>query len=469
MISLQNKHFTAPGSNLDYTASPDGKRAWFLCTWHPENSHELEEIQAQIKLEILNASPLTISKLEIENWLKNLYSEFHWKLHASMRKSNLVEKGISLLFGVLYDGELFFVQFGRIFAALADAKGVSPVGKNWKHAHISTAKDLELLGFSEHDLKIKPVRTMINDDQSLVIVPGVIAGKLFEQMTDSRSLDALLSSYASSGNAMWLVLTGKPDFEPKKRKKLSRLQISSIILLLVTLLAILYVSFGNRFMDTGFRKLGMLFRSRTANRLEQLPQTLNISNAEVIKIMDKVVNSPARNIQCRMAWNTDLPYVVTANPAFDLNQIYLAAGKTLLAYDKKSRNLLWSINLESEIVSLQKTQVNLVAGLANRNLMGFKADGSPSWTTKTNREPRAANTPRAIELTNSDDARIDGSIIVIPEEKGISILESNRGENLSNITLVDKLAFLSAYDSYANCFYAVAGNSLICLELKILN
>lgn len=469
MISLQNKHFTAPGSNLDYAASPDGKHAWFLATWHPETSHELEELQAEIKLEIINSVPLGISKLEVESWMKNLFSEFHWKLHARMRKGELSEKGVSLFFGVLFGGELIFVQFGRIFAALADAKGVNVIGRNWKHAHVSTAQDLELLGYSEHDIKVKPVRTVIEDDQNLIIAPGVIAGKLFSQMTDNLSLDALLGSFSTATNAMWLVLAGKPDYQAKKRRKLSRLQISSIILILITILAILYISFGNRFLDTGARKLKMLFQSRTVNRLEQLPQTLKISNAEVIKIMDKVVNSPARNIKCSVAWNTDLPYTVTANPAFDLDHIYLAAGKTLLAYDKKSRNLLWSVNLESEIVSLQMTQVNLVAGLANRNMIGFKTDGSPSWTANVNRESRAADAPRAIELTNSEDARIDGSIIVIPEERGISILDSNRGENLSNLTLIDELEYLSAYDSFANCFYAIAGTSLICLELKILN
>lgn len=468
MISIQNKFFTAPGSNLDYAAGPDGKHAWFLATWHPETSHELEELQAEIKLEIINAVPLGISKLEVESWLKNLFSEFHWKLHARMRKGSLTEKGISLFFGILFEGELFFVQFGRIFAAIADSKGVNPVGKNWKHAHVSTAEDLELLGYSEKDIRIKPQRAMIGDDQSLIVAPGVIAGKLFAQMTDNSSLDALLGSFSSAANAMWLVLSGKPDFKVKKRKKLSRLQISSIILLLITLLAILYISFGNRFLDTGARKLKMLFQSRTA-KLEQLPRTLSLSNAEVIRIMDKVVNSPARNIDCKVVWNTDLPYAVTANPAFDLDNIYLAAGKTLLAYDKKTRNMLWTVNLESDIISLQMTQSILVAGLANRNVLGLKNDGSPAWTAVTNRESGAADTPRALELTNANDARIDGSILVIPEERGLSILDSGRGEKLSNLVLIDELKYLSTYDSFANCFYAIAGSSLICLELKILN
>ncbi|HRY83425.1 MAG TPA: PQQ-binding-like beta-propeller repeat protein [Candidatus Cloacimonadota bacterium] len=360
------------------------------------------------------------------------------------------------------------MQFGRIFAVLADAKSVTAVGKNWKHAHVSTAEDLELLGYSEKDIRVKTQRILINDEQSLIVAPGVIAGKLFAQLTDKNSLDALLGSFASATNAMWLVLSGKPELQPKKRKKLTRLQISSIILLLITLLAVLYISFGNRFLDTGARKLKMLFRSRTS-QLEQLPRTLNISNAEVIKLMDKVVNSPARNIVCSVAWNTDLPYSVTANPAFDLDHIYLAAGKTLLAYDKKTRNLLWNVNLESDIISLRMTQASLVAGLANRNVIGIRNDGSPAWTAVTNRESGAADKPATAELTNSNDARIDGSILVIPEERGLSVLDSSRGEKLSGLTLIDELKYLSAYDSFANCFYAIAGESLICLELKILN
>ena len=70
MISIQSKHFSSPGSLLAYQASPDGKNAWFLASWHPEKDFILEEIEAEIKLDIIKADPLALSRVEIENWLK---------------------------------------------------------------------------------------------------------------------------------------------------------------------------------------------------------------------------------------------------------------------------------------------------------------------------------------------------------------------------------------------------------------
>ncbi|MDZ4182914.1 MAG: hypothetical protein U1B83_08565, partial [Candidatus Cloacimonadaceae bacterium] len=100
MISIQSRMAVAPQAMCEYQASQDGKFAWFVCAWHPEKSFALEEIQAEIKLEIINSGIRTLSKMEAEKWIKDLFADFHWKLHARFRKTDLVEKGISLFFGI---------------------------------------------------------------------------------------------------------------------------------------------------------------------------------------------------------------------------------------------------------------------------------------------------------------------------------------------------------------------------------
>ena len=59
--------------------------------------------------------------------------------------------------------------------------------------------------------------------------------------------------------------------------------------------------------------------------------------------------------------------------------------------------------------------------------------------------------------------------MVIPEQNRISIVDSNRGELFSSIELKQELRFLSAYDSFDSCFYAVVGASLLKIDLIILN
>jgi hypothetical protein len=469
MLSIHSKHFNPPGSMVYYQASPEGKFAWFLCTWHPEKDFVLEEIQAEIKLELINAEPLKLSRMEVENWLKAFWSEYHWKLHAGMRKTVLQEKGISLFFGILYDSELFFVQFGRMLCGIVDDKGLSQIGRSWKHYHIKAAHELELLGYAEEDIKVRPQRLRLDEDQHFLVLPSPQALKLIDQLKDTGTLQALLESCQTEKNALWLQLSRLSDLSLKKKRKLSRLQISSIVLLVITLLAALYVAFGNRFIDQGLHKLRLLFDSRRVSTLEELPNTLRLRNSDILKIMERMVNSPARRAECRIAWTKQLPYEVTAIPAFDLDYIYLASGKNLLTYSKRTQEAGWNLVLDEDILYLMKTQNTLLLSLRNRRLIGIKPGGTIAWAIDTRSSISEDDVLEAQEITSAQDPRIDGSLVILPERNRISIIDGSKGEVFSSIDLLQDLRYLSLYDSFDSCFYAVIGNSLMKIDLVILN
>ena len=73
MISLHSCEASPPRSVCEYKASRDGSFAWFLLTFHPEKDNVLEEIVAEIKLEVINSKINAISRLEIEKWLKQFF------------------------------------------------------------------------------------------------------------------------------------------------------------------------------------------------------------------------------------------------------------------------------------------------------------------------------------------------------------------------------------------------------------
>ena len=75
----------------------------------------------------------------------------------------------------------------------------------------------------------------------------------------------------------------------------------------------------------------------------------------------------------------------------------------------------------------------------------------------------------SIELTNREDPRIDGSVTVIPLEKGLSALDSQRGTLLSEITFTNQVQSISEYDQYDSCFYVVVENAVICVIVKVVN
>ncbi len=469
MISLQSREASPPRSICEFNASRDGRYAWFLLTWHPEKDNALEEIVAEIKLEIINSAVANISRLEIEKWLKRFFSDLHWKLHARLRRTSLIEKGISLYFGVLFDHELYYVQFGRIFSLLVDSKKISPVGKDWKYHQVQSMQGLNLFGMADSDPIFKTHRLYIADNQRLIILNGELANKILPKVSDPGTIDTLIESYAMEDNPLWLILDGRERLIKPKKRSLSRLQISSIILLTISVLTAIYMMFGNRSIDQLVHKLRLSFREEKTLRLEQIPTNLNINTEEVRKYMDRIVNLPARNISLQIAWTTNLPYEISLAPIFNLGTIYLASNTQLNAYDKKRRQLLWSKTFPAKIGHYQISQGNLIVSLSNQQVFGLKEDGTQLWEQNLPTESIKGNLFVLCEIQSTDDPRLDRSIVVMPSQRGISIIDPNRGETLSSLTLKQDLAALSTYDSFANCFYAVVDGAMLCIDLKIEN
>lgn len=469
MISLQSREANPPRSICEYNASRDGRYGWFLLTWHPEKDTALEEIVAEIKLEILNSQIANISRLEIEKWLKQFFTDLHWKLHARLRKTNLLERGISLFFGVLYDHELYFVQFGRIFALLADSKKLSPVGKDWKNYQVQSMEGLQLFGLADNDPVFKTQRLYIGDNQRLVILSGELARKVLPKVSDPGTFDKLIETYAHEDNPLWLILDGREKLIKPKRRKLSRLQISSIVLITLSVLTAIYMIFGNRSIDQLVHKLRLTVKEEKTLRLEQIPTNLKINTEDLRKYMDRIVNLPARNIGLEIAWNTDLPYEVKIPPTFNLNSIYLASSNRLSAYDKKSRQLLWSKVFPTTIQHAAINDGMLIISLADQQVLGLNVDGSQVWKLDLPTQNLSSSSFAPCEIQPQDDPRLDRSIMVLPSQRGISIIDPNRGETLSSLTLKQELEAISAYDSYENCFYAVVDGAILCIELKIEN
>ncbi len=469
MISLISKEACPPRSICEYSASKDGRFAWFLLTWHPEKDVILEELVAEIKLEIINSQINNISRLEVEKWLQSFFSDLHWKLHARLRKSELSEKGISLFFGVLYDHELYFIQSGRIFAIIADDKKLRSVGKDWQNYQVQSQHGLQLIGYADEDLLLKPSRIYIAEKQQLIVMSGDLARKILPKVNDPATIDTLIETYAGEENPLWLVLEGRERLIKPKRRKLNRLQISSIALITLTVLTAIYMAFGNRVVDQMVHKTKLSVQKEKSLRLDQIPTSLKINTDDLRKYMDRIVSLPARNISLGVTWSTELPYKIELSPAFNLDNIYLVADSRLIAFDKKNRQLLWSKDFTSQVRSLKRIEHMLLVSLENQQVYGVNDDGTVVWQQNMPTQNTVADRFAPCEIRSSDDPRLDRSILVMPSQRGISVLDPARGEILSSLTLKQDLQALSGYDSFANCIYAVVDGAILCIELKIVN
>ncbi len=450
MIKIQSKYALPPQSMCESQSSQDGRYGWFLCMTHEENDVALEEIQAEVKLELMSAKVLEISKMEIESWLKSFFADFHWKLHASLRRTDLREKGLSLFFAVCYDHDLYFVQFGRVFCAATQGKKLENVGRNWKNYHVQTLRDLNLLGLSEEDIRVKPQKFHLDENESLVVLPGKVAAKVFGSSPDVNSLQPLVESFGAASPALWLILKHQISLAKPQKRRLTKLEVSTLFLLLGTVLAIVYMALGNRIIGVGFYRAQKV----VTEKIEQAKTALNM---------------PARSVQLVQDWSVELPFRVSASPAFNQQNVFLASGYDIYAYRLSTREQLWKQSYAAPVGAILPTADGLNITLSNGNTLGLDPQGNEVWS----QDLQALSDEKAnlgmIEITPAQDKRIDKSVSVIPLKRGMAILDSQQGKMMSELALAGELRFLSHYDDYNSCFYAVAGDSLVCVDLNIVN
>ena len=469
MIALSSKQDASPYTVVEHIASQDGRFGWFLAIWHPEKDPILQEIGAEIRLAIRNSQAATISKMEVEKWMRVFFNDLHWKIFSILRKSNLKERGLSLFFGVVYDHELFFVQYGRLFCAMSDGKKLLPQGRNYRDYLMQSLEKLNLFGYAERDISTKVQRVFIGENHRFIVLSGNLVAKVFTKDRDLNTLDHYVESFAQSDHPLWLILEGKSKLIKPKRKKISRVQISSIILIVLTIITILYMLFGNRFIDQMLQRTRMNVKHTRTLRLDQIPNTLAIDTQNMIKYMERIVNLPARNIELDVLWNASLPYSVTLAPVFSLDTIFLAADKNLLAFDKKTRNLKWKKSFDASINSLLYADNVLLVCVQSDSAFAFSDSGERIWQKQLFCPQNEGYTLFTSRIGKEDDPRLDRAITVVPSNKNISIVDAYRGEILSSITFRENIHSLSAYDNYANQFYAVVDDALLCIQLKIAN
>ena len=469
MVALQSTHDNAPYSIVEHKINQDGRFGWFLAMWHPEPDLVLEELGAELRLAIRNSDAVRISRMEVEKWLKGYFMDLHWKLHATLRKTNLSEKGLSVFFGVIFDHELFFVQFGRMFCALSDGKKLNFIGPNHRDSRMQTLDKLNLLGYADHDIKVKVRRIFISEKHLFVALSGNLAAKIFDTQSDLATLTQYIESFSQSENPLWLVLQGKTRLIKARRKKLSRVQISFIVMLVFTLMATAYVVYGNRFLDQALHRTRINVKHNRSLRLDQIPNNLSVDTQNFLKYLERIVNLPARNIELEILWSATLPYQVTSAPVFSLDTIYLAADQNLIAFDKKSRELKWKKSYDSRINSLLFSDNVLISCLEDETGYGYREDGTQIWEMQLGSPYMRPGSLEPCRVGPENDPRLDRPITIFPSARYLWVVDASRGENLSTITFKEDIHSISSYDSYANCFYAIVDDGLLCIHLRIAN
>jgi len=100
-------------------------------------------------------------------------------------------------------------------------------------------------------------------------------------------------------------------------------------------------------------------------------------------------------------------------------------------------------------------------------VVGMRTDNIIIWQHSISDRIVSKYSLRPEELNSEDDPRINGSILVVPTEKGLYVFDVYAGTLLAGISFPGHIQFMSKYDLLGNCFYIVAHDTVYCIELQI--
>mgnify|MGYP007016078271 FL=1 len=112
---------------------------------------------------------------------------------------------------------------------------------------------------------------------------------------------------------------------------------------------------------------------------------------------------------------------------------------------------------------------SLVLFLDNDQIYCLKDGNTVSWSKNVSDPFAGKSSLSPFELDSNEDPRLNSSILIVPTERGLYIFDVNSGNLLTKLNFDKHLQFLSSYDAFDNCFYAVAADNIICVSLNIQN
>jgi hypothetical protein len=462
-------------SNIFFTTYFQGKSNYVALATHTTLKSELyDQVNSFIINEILLQDFENSMKDKIEEALKDFFVELNWKLYAKFRQTNLPEHGISLILTIVYDNDIYLVQFGRMLCCTINGKKLTEFGRAWDNFHVKSKNDLFLLGSIEDNIHVKVLQTELKPGMYLVCLPSTHTDAFGLQIANGVVPLQHLSNLYSVAAFPYFTL-GADIKRSNKKKSLFRRKKFRITLLVAVLLitvSILYVKQGNNFVQEYISRMRLLFKHQNRIQLTHVLDNATPKLEKQIKQIERVAMAPARAIGLKSEIFADLSYSITAEPQWDIDNIYLINHNRLIAFDKKTHAVKWEKQFGNELLFIKKTEdKSLLVMEKNKQIILIRNDGKEAWNNssiqykETLEYPSKYTTP--YEITYQEDARLNGSVLVFKAIDLIYIVNSLTGEMISKYRFSEPINFISSYDPLDHCFYLVIDRSIVKLTLDI--
>jgi len=239
--------------------------------------------------------------------------------------------------------------------------------------------------------------------------------------------------------------------------------ISTFLITLVLIISIYYVFYKENEIEIKLDRGRLILHQTIRNiEIEKFPIKLQLDFDKLLKDF--------KSVSLTKVWSTDIEFDITHPPFFDLKNIYLISFDKIAVYDKNTMQNIWKKQVESHVRTFTLIDGNNIlitdaeGAIYNLN----RGTGEISWFYKKNitflNEYDFSLKP--IQITYNDDKRFLLSVLIIPLDNDIKILDILTGNILFTLEFDDYIYHVSEYDQVENALYVAYGDKLAKLLLE---
>ncbi len=433
-------------------------------TYSLEHTPLINSVNSLILSKIMNIDFEMMSCDEIKSSLNNLFIDLNWELFAKFEKSESLEHGISLLYTHIEGDKIFVVQFGRMLCGVLRDNKIITIGSGWENFAVKSESDLNLLGFFAKDISFKIYEFELLPEDVFFSLPAKFAEKLQNYEITKWNIVANIEKLYSEEKFPYSIISKKKSYPILKKKwyEKKNARISALILFVLIFLSAYYAFFGNNEIENQLDIQKKIINREISNiDLNKIAGSLNIK--------DGLLLIPKKNISLKTIWVSPLTFPLTYKPLFDTKNFYFISKSKIFCYRMKKKSRKWSHDLKSEIISVEFIDGNrLLVRTSNQIFCLEKSTGKEVWNVETHSISKIEGCRYYPHLISyEDDKRLLKSILLVPEEYKLSLMNTSNGDTLNVFKSNEKIYYVSDFNDIEKAIYLYEKNKIVCLELKI--
>ncbi len=457
-ISRDDKNLTL-STYFQYDESFD-----IIHTYSLEHTPLIESINSHILSEIMKIDFEMMSFEQIKDYLRKFFIDLNWQLFPKFERKESLEHGISLLYVHVEGDKVLVVQFGRMLCGVLRDNKIITIGSGWENFIVKSKSDLNLLGFFAKDISFKIYEFELKPEDIFFSLPAKFVDKLQNFEITKWNIVANIQKIYSEEKFPYSVISKKKSYQLMEKKwyEKKNARISASILLVLIFLSAYYGFFGNNEIENQLDIQKKIINREIKNiDLDKIAGSLNIK--------DGLLLIPKKNISLKTLWVSPLNFPLTYKPLFDTKNFYFVSNNKIICYKMKTDSKKWLHKLNTEINSVEFLDGNkILIRTDNRLVCIEKSSGEVVWDIESQQVKHykeCGYQPRLISY--KDDKRLLKSILLVPSDHKLSLINTSNGDTLSVFKSDEKICYVSDFNDIDKTIYLYLKNKILCLELKI--